>query len=315
MPYNGNRFRRHRIRMPGKLHPLVIVGICLGAAIIVALIIGNLLHFFLDDETLQRWTSGPAETEPPAQWNDRAAPSIRAYPFTLGDPLKSLTANDALPPSALSVSLNTPDGTLLYTSEVAEFQNVTRTENVSLTKSINDLIPTVPYLCGVFYPQAFGQETPELFYAVSANEAALLREFAHAGGAEVLLVGLPFDNANLGNTLTYLKLIKDALGSTPLGVSVPISVAASWQGPELLPALQEFASYLALDLQADTLTPPEELLKIANYYLVEYQMRLLLASDQTELINLADATVSDFAIVTAPPRPEEPAPPEDGESG
>ena len=45
----------------------------------------------------------------------------------------------------------------------------------------------------------------------------------------------------------------------------------------------------------------EELLLEANYYLVQYQMRLLIDSAQTELIGIAEATLSDFQILTSPP--------------
>lgn len=296
------RSRRYRNRMPGRLPPAAIVGICLGAAVLIAVIIGNLLHFWLDDETMQKLTSGTSAPEETLPVPDREVPLVKAYPFTLGDSTGSLSPDaDGMMPAALSVSLNLPTGELLYTSEVSEYFGMPGDENVELTDSMTDLREAVPYLCGVFYPQSFTQEDGSLFYPSAAKEAALLREFARSGGSEVLLVGLSFDSGHLMDTLTYLGLIKEALGSTTLGVSVPLSLAASEQGWELLPILRENADLLVLDLQGEDPSSAEDILLIANYYLVQHEMRLLLSSDQETYIAIAEATLSDVQIVTAPP--------------
>ena len=59
----GKRSYRSRSRMNGRLHPLVIVGICLGAAILIAIIVGNLLKLWLDDEKMQQLKG--EQTQPP----------------------------------------------------------------------------------------------------------------------------------------------------------------------------------------------------------------------------------------------------------
>ena len=306
MAYTGKRFRRHRLRTPGKLHPAAIVAICLGAAIVLTLIVGNILHYTLDEDILKKLTSGTEEPEEPKIQPERKVPLAQIYPFTLGDSLKTLTGGeDGIPPAALSISMNTPDGELLYTSPVSAYQGLTRKENIPLSDKMTELYTAVPYLCGVFYPQAFRQEAPDLFYAAAAQEAALLREFANAGASEILLAGLSFDAEHWNATLYYIELISNALGDFPLGVAVPLSFAAAEQSWNQLPAIQEHASYLALDLQEEPAdTPAETSLIHANYYLTEYQMRLLLASDQTELINAVQSYMNDFQILTAPPRPE-----------
>lgn len=303
MAYIGRRFRRHRLRTPGKLPPAAIVAICLGAAILITLIVGNVLHYTLDEDMLKKLTSGTKAPESPEPPPERTVPAVQAYPFALGDPIKSLTGNGEITPSALSVSLNTPEGELLYTSPVAVYQGLQVTDSIPLADKMTELRTAVPYICGVFYPQALNQESDDLFYAVAAQEAALLREFAHAGAAEILLVGLPLDAEHLGNTLTYLELVSTSLGNTYLGIGVPLSDAASEQGWSLLPTLLDRVSYLALDLQAETASA-ETALTNANYYLVEHQMRLLLASDQTDLINLVQSYLTDFQILTAPPKPD-----------
>ncbi len=306
---NRFRFRRHRSRTPGKLPPWGIVCICLGSAVLLALIIGNLLHFFLDDEALKQLQSGKEEPPTSSELPERTVPAVQAYPHTLGDRTDRLNGNGELPPMALSVSLNTPDGELLYTSAVAKLYGSAPQEAPELNGSLQELYTstTVSYISGVFYPQAPKQETPDLFYAVAAQEAALLREFANAGGSELLLVGLSFAEADLNTTLEYIKQIKAALGEIPFGLAVPFSAAATARGWELLPLLAQNAAYLALDLQAEADTDAATLLQHSNYYLVSYQMRLLLDDTQTELINAASATLSDLQILTSVKAPEPPS--------
>lgn len=310
MAYTGKRFRRHRIHSSGRLHPLITVGICLGIAVIAALITGNLLHLWLDDEALEKLTSGTKEPISSSEAPERTVAEIRAYPFTLGASLSSLVTDGGLPPSALSVSLNTPDGAMLYTSEVSRYLGFAESGQTSLTEGMTELYTAVPYLCGVFYPQAFQQEQSNLFYAETAKEAALLHEIANAGVSELLLVGLPLDAEHLSQTIAYLTQIREALGEIPLGVAVPLSAMETAQSWELLPYLQKAVSYLALDLQSADESESETVMLSANYYLVGYKMRLLLASDQTAYISIAEATVSDFQILTAPPRSDSDEPQE-----
>lgn len=296
------RLHRYRSRSSGKLHPLAIVGICLGAAILIALIVGNLLNLWLDDETYQKLTDGknePPETEAPAF--TREVPTARLYPFTLGDPLSSLSSGNTPPPSALSVSLNTPAGDLLYSSTVADYQGILGDAKIPLSENMTKLTGTVPYVSGVFYPQALSMESTDLVFAATANEIALLHEFAASGASEILLVGLPFETDAFSATLSYVNAVSQALGETPVGVALPRSVATSALGWQIIPALLEVADFIAYDLQNEDASLAEDLLLEANYYLVQYQMRLLIDSTQTELIGIAEATLSDFQIVTAPP--------------
>ncbi len=293
----GRLRHRRAYRAKGRLHPLAIVGICLAGAILLALIVGNLLNRWLSDEDYQKLTSGTV-TEPtnlPTLTPQRLSPQIKAYPFALGDSVRGLTNGEALPPSALSVNLNTPSGALLYSSPVSKLYGMSSSANVSLSDSMREVVGTVPYICGVFHPQATELSGADLIYAATAREAALLREFAGAGGSEVLLVGLKFDTEHLSDTLAYIKMIRDAVGSVPVGVAIDFETVSSPETWDLLPVLGNAASFLALDLRQEEAN--EEILLSANYYLVTHNMRLILAENQTALITAAEATVSDFQIL------------------
>ena len=169
-----------------------------------------------------------------------------------------------------------------------------------LTSSMEELIQVVPYLSGTFYPQAPHMEDASLLYAATLSEVALLRDFVTCGASEILLIGLSFEADQLPITLEYLRQLREALGNTSIGVAVPLSVA-TLDGWNLIPTLAASASFLAIDLTSETVADPsteiETLLLDANYYIVQHQMRLLLGSDQTDLIATAEATILDFQIL------------------
>jgi hypothetical protein len=293
----GRLHHRRTYRAKGKLHPLAIVGICLAGAILLALIVGNLLNHRLSDEDYQKLTSGTVTEpiDPTTVTPQRQSPQVKAYPFALGDSVRGLTDGEALPPSALSVNLNMPSGALLYSSPVSKLYSLSGSTTVSLPDSMQEIIGTVPYICGVFHPHATEQSGADLIYAATVREAALLREFAGAGGSEILLVGLKFDIEHLSDTLAYIKMIRDAVGNIPVGVAIDFETVSSPETWDLLPVLGNAASFLALDLTQEEAN--EEILLSANYYLMTYRMRLVLAENQTALITAAEATVSDFQIL------------------
>ena len=296
-----NRRLHHRTR---KLHPLAIVGICLGGAILLALLIGNLLNWWLDDEKMDKLTGAPLESEQPSagELPPRSTQTVRAYPFTLGDSVEQLIPEDGQPPEAVSVSINTPDGTMLYRSPVAEYLCSEFGSDADLKSDMQELTFTVPYVCGVFYPQKINTDDTDLLYAAAASDAALLREFVHAGGSEILIVGAAFDEESLPSLADYLKQLKTLLGSTPIGLTVPLEVVTGEDGWQLLPSIRPLANFLAVDLQDLPDSEMESGLQTANYYADQYEMRLIVSTDQSRWISAIEEVFSDYQIVTAPPK-------------
>ena len=296
-----NRRLHHRTRIR-KLHPLAIVGICLGGAVLLALLIGNLLNLWLDDEKMGELTGAPLESEQPSagELPPRSTQTVRAYPFTLGDSVEQLIPEDGQPPEAVSVSINTPDGTMLYRSPVAEYLCSKSDSDADLKSDMQELTFAVPYVCGVFYPQKFNTDDTDLLYAAAASDAALLREFVHAGGSEILIVGAAFDEESLPYLADYLKQLKALLGATPVGLAVPPEAAAGEDGWQLLPSIRPLADFLAMDLQDLPDSEMESGLQTANYYADQYEMRLIVSSDQSRWISAVEEVFSDYQIVTAP---------------
>lgn len=308
MAFSGKHPRRYQQRT-GKLSPLWILLICAGSAILLAILIGNILKFTLDEEAYARLQKKEEETTPPPQYNVYL-PDIQAVPLLFEAPPSTLPEA-----TAVSISMNTPDGTLAYHSPVTEFYGLENVGNSLLSDRLSTVSASIPYVSGVFYPQAFKESAADRFYAAASQDAALLREFCHAGGSEILLVDLPLSGENSTRVLSYLSVIKAALADTALGVAVPLEIATSGSSWELLPQLLKSADFLALDMQR-TYVPEgaSDLIKTATYFLQQYDMRLLLSEANVNLLALPELQrILNRQIITPPPATEpdplDPTPP------
>ena len=326
MSLNGKRFRRRKQYTARKLHPAAIVGIVLAAAIVLTVVIGNLLKLWLDDETFQKLTSGKetnVQTEAPVPKN---VPNVNAYAFRLGDDVQ-----DVIGKNAVSVNINDASGRVLYASEVAAYYGIETDEKVPLLETVGELFTVVPYISGVYHSQAVTHESETVRYAATNAEIAVIREFLLAGGSEVLIRDLPLSLERIEFTVTYIQSLKNALGSAPVGVAVPLAVAQSENGWWILSELEKICDFCALDLtdveiaaerdasesapetvpdEAETLEPSEEeetentlpnaaaVLADCNYYLAQYGMRLLVQDTQETLIAALETRLySNFQIV------------------
>jgi hypothetical protein len=167
------------------------------------------------------------------------------------------------------------------------------------------------FVSGVFYPQALYSEGSDLQYAAAARECALMKEFLHAGGSEILLCGIPFARIDMGSVLRYVKQVKAMAGNSPVGVAVPLSIARSEGAWTLLESLAKECDFLAIDLtETASVGGAEQILADARYYIQQYDMRVLLNEVQEELI-LAAFSYPDVQIITyyapaLPPTPDQP---------
>lgn len=292
---------RHR-STGGRLSPWAIAGICVGAVILLTVIVGNLLTIWLDDETYDRLTA----KKPPAQESDplvkTAVQDVNAYPYAFGDPL-----GDVLDLPAVSLSINRPDGHMSYTSAVSAHQGLAG-DSISLESALPELNAYTPYVSGVYYSQAYRQSSKELQFAVTAEEGALLREFLGAGGKEVILTSLPFSSVPHAELTEYVASLKRAIGAKgALGVAIPLWVAQSGNGWEIVGTLLSVCDFCVLDV-TDVVTEgenptvtPEALLKEADYCLKQYDMRLLLSEKQTALLAYVELQLlADYQVITSP---------------
>ncbi len=316
MAFSQRRPRRYR-QSSAKLPLWAIPLICLAAAVVLTVIVGNLLKLWLDDETYDKLTSLPDTTDQEELLTPNTVRNVHAYPFRAGEDPANASAH-----LAVSVSINDPTGTVQYASPVANYQGRECSTDASLNESIGALRAYGIYVSGVFHPQAFSQSGTDLRYAVAAEEGALMREFLQMGGCEILISDIPYAGTNIEAIVSYLSAVKTAVGDAPLGVAVPLSVAQASDGGILLERLLTICDFCALDMTDAIITDEtlndigicaqaDEALQQIGFYLQSYDMRLLLCEEQTLLINAAELRmVEDYQIVSHLHLPVTPPPEE-----
>ena len=295
MALYGRRPRHYRNTYHRRLHPLALIAICVGAALIITLIVGNLLKIFLDEDAYNRLVNPHSSSESGESVKAEIS-DIQAQPFLLGSTTESL-------PSAISVSLNTSEGALLYKSPVSAQFTLAQNDKVDLTTSMPALSDT--YISGVFFPQAFKQSSADLRYTTELCERALLREFFTLGGDEILLVGVNPSADSLSDLISYISALKNESEHATVGVAIAPTVLQSENGGEMLLELFKVCDFFALDLK-NSATPPDsehaDFLMSLTKTLLQYDMRLLLSQAQTELIDALDDTqIKDYQILPSVP--------------
>lgn len=277
--------------------PLFIILIVVAVVLVVTVIIGNLLPFLLSDAAYEALRGDKESDQPPVI--NSTVKKLHAYAYAFGDSVGDVWEN----PQA-SVTLNAPSTRLTYTSPVASHLGYDSYRQRDLFECMETLDEAASYISGVFYPHAPLLSSEDLRDAEALRESALMREFVRAGGDEILLRDLPFSNEeiDLADILSYIETVSTALGDTPVVVAVPLSVLQSTnKNHRLLTRLSEVSDRLALDLgAADGSMTPEGWLTECDYYLSQYEMRLLLSESQTDLIAAAEG-LSDLQTFTRIP--------------
>lgn len=299
-PFGKRSHRHYRYRGShnrARLPVWAIIGICVAAALIVSLIVGNLLRVFLDEDAYRRLVEGKPEPPEISDPVKTSVPDVMAYPFVLGSPTDTLKKNPAV-----SVALNAPDGTLTYSSPVAAHFSLPQTEGIALGDAMSALTPVTSYVSGIFYPQAFAQADDALFDAVRAEEHALLREFANTGADEILLVGTDPSLSSLKRLADYASTLRESLGEgVYVGVSIPLSSMQADNGWETVGTLLKSCDFCALDLRGiptETDESAEKLLADITYYRLQYDMRLLLTANQGTLLSaIGQSEITDYEVV------------------
>ena len=278
----------------GTLSPLAIVLICAGAALLLAIIIGLFLNALLDDEAYERLTVGEQPEQEQNETNKTYTRDVHADAYVFGKEGESVWENL----SEISITLNTPTGQVNYTSEVVEFLAMQSVSETALYDAMGEVNMFADFVSGVFYPQALYSEGSDLQYAAAAKECAMMREFLHAGGSEVLLCGIPFSRTDTASIIRYVKQVKAMAGDSPVGVSIPLAIARADGAWTLLESLAKECDFLAIDLsETASVGGAEQILTDARYYIQQYDMRVVLSEQQEDLI-LAAFVYPDVQIIT-----------------
>lgn len=283
---SGRRSHRASDR---KIAPWVVILICVGAAFLITVIVGNILGDRLDKASYDRLNGKETGEQATPQKPQPTAPVVRAHPYTFGENLAGVLEHPQV-----SLSLNTPDGKSTYMSDVIDFFDRPLHKSTPLSDGMRELLQAASYVSGVYHVSAFSTDSAELLYAQAAADGAILREFVEAGGTETLVCGIPFADADTAAILSYLSEIKRAVGDSPLGVAIPLSVAQGRDAWELFDALSDACDFLVLDMRGQTVP-----LSDANFYLSQYGMRLLIEQAQSDYVDLAAENLKNYQIATS----------------
>jgi len=298
------RRARHYRSSPTRIPPIAIVGIVLVCTVIITVIIGNLLDNWLDDESYRDLTEGNPPPTPNEEIVKSNVRNVNAYPYLLGAKIDSMIGQ-----TSASVLINTPNGELQYASPVGERYALPVKNNVPLVKSMGELRYFVPYVCGIYYPQSFTEASADLRYAAIGEECALLREFVNSGGNEILMCDVEITHPTLPSLLSYLKSVKEAVGTAAVGIAIPYETVIDSNNWELLAQLSEVCDFMAIDftnIQVDESkteatginTEVAEMLDTCDYFIKSYSMRPLFAQSQSAMISTAvTLMIPNFQIV------------------
>lgn len=307
MAFSIKRMRRRTSHGHGtrRLTPLAIVAICLGGAVLITLIVGNILRLTLDEELYRKLTEGESttgETQAPAP--DDYGVTVQAPVYALGDDIADLAGY-----TAISVPLNRADGSLNYTSPVAVWQGRVCAAEITLAQGLDATYGFVRHISGVYRVQAFSQGGTELWRACALEEGALLDEFFSAGGTEVLLTDLPYATRSATELVDYVKAIRGAVGEdASFGVALPLEAVSGKEGGTLLERLLTVCDFYAVDLRGVEIADPTvndlglstgalEVLQQTAYYRSQYNARLLLSQSQEALLYAVEyRMISNYQI-------------------
>ena len=293
MRYRNRHSYKERTRSP-----LIILIICALSALALTVIVGNLLRLVVDDETDAALRGEVEEVMPPHFTS--SVKNVHAYAYALGASLDRVWEDPQV-----SVSLNMPSGALTYRSPVATHLGSKSYNTRDLVSSMEELSEASTYISGVFYPCAPRLSSASERDAEALREATLMREFLREGGDEILLCSLPFGDVKTDYIISYLKVIKANLEDAPLCVAIPLSELEKDNGYKLLAKLSDVCDLLAVDLcAADGDRSPEEWLAKCDYFITEYDMRLVLSESQKTLIEGA-RSLKDMQTLSKIPEGEE----------
>lgn len=298
MRYRKSVYRRRRMRVV-----LIVSGIVLGVLLLLFLFLGNLFFDKLNREPASKPDAPPhTETQPPLPFEairHVEAPLLATDGSTseIYNRLETLIAEGH---TALSISLTDANGTLLYRSTQAEQGDYTirGTSDLSLAEVAKAAHADGVYLCGTYVLSAASEENALTRSVLLAESAAVIAE-AFLDGMDDIVILAP--DLPIGQQSELIRLVESIRAFAPnavVGLSLPEAEIASPHATRIDTLAQSF-DYLALDLgrfgEEDPVTFAEARMRTMLYYLLRYEMRVLLPSlpDADTNATLIDAVKSE----------------------
>ena len=280
MRYRQSVYRRRRIRTV-----LIASGIIIVALLLLFLLLGNL--FF---NKMQESPEEPKRTETPQVETPMPFEAVRHVQA----PILSLTESsskiyDRLHAlheegyTAVSVPLTDANGVLSYHSTVAANGDYTvkGSSSLSLSRLIENAHEDGTYLCGSYVLSAIHEDDALTRSVLLAESAAVIAEAFLDGMDDVVIIvpALPTDRYD--EMIRFAESIKSFAPKAVIGLGLPEAEVATPDATRIDELAKSF-DFLALDLRDDTESDPvsvaESRMGAMLYYLLRYQMRVMLPS-------------------------------------
>ena len=299
--YRQSVYRRHSIKTG-----LIVAAVVLVVLVLLFLILGNLLFNKVQDE--------PEDTDKTAN----TIPAPDPYPFEdvrhVKAPLLSLDGNRSAiyqtlgnlvdeGHKAVSIPLTNSDGTLLYHSEQAVDGDyaIRGTSTLSLSDLAEAAKADGVYLCGYFVLSATAEEDPLTRSVLLAESAAVLAEAFLAGVDDIVIVAPALPLEQQAELLRLCDTVRTFVPNAIIGLSLPEAEIAA-PDAKRIDALAKSFDFLALDLSGygdeEPVAFAEARMQSMLYYLLRYEMRVLIPSLTDEKVQNALIAVTETESVT-----------------
>ena len=283
---NRNRHMQYRKSVYRKRRIKAIVISCLVAVILafaLFMIIGTALHSRSDEPTQ------PPSQETDAKVNGSSLPSasaVGAYALPLledgsnfSDRLKAINSEA----SAVCISLNLPDGTLLYRSDLAkELPTLSTHEDASaLSSSLTSIERQGFHASALLYVTAFDAQSDLLTDVELATWGAVACEAFREGVGDILIVAPSMTTDDVDKMCALADKIHSTVESAVVGLTLTDSILAAENSSAIINTLSKHFNFQALDTTSyKTDDDPVMFIegKISSFQLelIYYKMRVLL---------------------------------------
>ncbi|MBO4979429.1 MAG: hypothetical protein J6D16_03385 [Clostridia bacterium] len=130
------------------------------------------------------------------------------------------------------------------------------------------------YSVALFVSSAFGEKDTAKRAYEKGRELALLAELAQAGFREILILGLPSEEAYVSEVGLFVAQVRDFSPQTYVSVALSGTMSDA-QLARLVASTETSADSFALDLRGMTREAAERAVEQNAYYLTQYNMRVL----------------------------------------
>ncbi len=308
MRYRKSIYRKNRIKFI-----LITTAVCICVIALLFVIIGNLVGKEVE-ENIDSRKEGTAESSSPPEHS--AVRSVNACHVPLSESGSSLSAR--LQNAARGgygeacFELDSPDGSLLYSSAVAQSlgKQPLGIDLWHLSSAVEQFDAHEFYSIGITHISAFSAEDDLSRAAAIGYHASLIAEAFRAGVDDILIYpSADTPHANFGELIRLAdevhRLCPEA---SALGLALPPSFLLTSENDASFSELWEAFDYISVDL-ASLPTGESDIVQYADsslggmlYYLLRYNLRVLIPSgtDSTDALRALAAAKGTQNIMSVP---------------